>query len=84
MRLSFIIITLLLLVGCTPSQPLQTSVNVSDSLIVATFNDTTTLYFRIIADNEVELTWDATDGKNYNTPSRYQHRGWNMTINFIR
>ena len=83
--LSFVLQSLLLFTACAPEAPVQTSVSGSDSLIVATFNDTTTLHFRVIATDEVELVWDATDGKNYNTPSRYQHRGRLVvpaTVNF--
>ena len=75
MRFSFIIISLLVLFGCSPSAPLQTSVTRCDSLVAVTFNDTTTLYFSIVADGEASLTWDATEGKKYNTPGRYQHKG---------
>ena len=73
--LSFILQSLLLFTACAPEAPVQTAVSGSDSLIIATFNDTTTLHFRVIAADEAELVWDATDGKNYNSPSRYQHRG---------
>ena len=75
MRYSFLIFSLLVLFGCSPSAPLQTSVVHCDSLVAVTFNDTTTLYFKIVSDGEACLTWDATEGKKYNTSGRYQHKG---------
>ena len=77
MRTSYIFILLATLVcfGCGVAEPVQTSSSGSDSLFAATFNDTTTLHFRVSGTDEVELTWDASEGKNYNTPTRYQHKG---------
>ncbi len=74
-RIVFLLFSLLALFSCTPSAPLQTNVAVVDSLVKVTFNDTTNLYFRITAADEARLTWDATEGKKYNTPGRYQHKG---------
>ena len=73
-RVSFLLFSMLMLFACAPSVPVQTSVVVCDSLVTVTFNDTTNLNFRIVATDEVELTWDATDGKKYNSTARYQHK----------
>ncbi|MBQ5663548.1 MAG: hypothetical protein IIV19_03840 [Bacteroidaceae bacterium] len=74
-RIFFLLFSALVLFSCAPSVPVQTSVVISDSLVAVTFNDTTKLFFRITAVDEVELTWDATDGKKYNSSGRYQHKG---------
>ena len=66
---------MVLFASCGETLPVQTSSHETEGLIAVTFNDTTTLHFRITTDGEAQLTWDATDGKNYNTPTRYQHKG---------
>ena len=69
------IVFMVLLASCGETLPVQTSSHEAEGLIAVTFNDTTTLHFRITTNGEAQLTWDATDGKNYNTPTRYQHKG---------
>ena len=64
-----------LLCSCGPAPSVQTSSQEHGAQIAVTFNDTTTLYFSLTSDSEAELTWDATEGKNYNSPTRHQHAG---------
>ena len=75
MRKIFIILTTAIIAACGTKSPLQTASTIEGERITATFNDTTTLYFKIIGENEVALTWDNSDGKNYNSSTRYLHKG---------
>ena len=74
-KISVILVFMVLFTSCGETLPVQTSSHEAEGLIAVTFNDTTTLHFRITTDGEAQLTWDATDGKNYNTPTRYRHKG---------
>ncbi|MBR6806112.1 MAG: leucine-rich repeat domain-containing protein, partial [Bacteroidaceae bacterium] len=74
-RILFSLLSALILFSCAPSAPVQTAATAEGNSVAVTFNDTTKLYFNITADGEAALTWDATEGKKYNTPGRYQHRG---------
>ena len=75
MRKILIVLTAVIIAACGTKNPSQTAVAIDGERITTTFNDTTTLHFKIIGESEVALTWDNSDGKNYNSTMRYFHKG---------